>query len=185
MRLAPFGAVVFACALAWGGSIANAKPRSDSQGASHCVFTNAGRVLCPASANRTMSRARVTAGHVEKAASAAPTISRSCLTAETRAILEQAEAHFGVTFRLVSTCRPGAVIAGTNHPSEHRYGKAVDLLPPAGMKAAVVKWLYAHAPGVTMVYARMPHVHFDTGPYHALACGGCARSKPTRVAHVQ
>lgn len=116
---------------------------------------------------------------------AAPTTSRSCLTHETRSILEEAEAHFGVTFKLVSTCRPGAIIAGTNHPSEHRYGKAVDLLPPRGMKAAIVRWLYAHAPGVTMVYRTMPHVHFDTGPYHKLACGGCGRPKRMHVAHIQ
>jgi hypothetical protein len=111
------------------------------------------------------------------------TVSRSCLTTDTRALLEQAEAHFGVTFTLVSTCRPGAVIAGTNHPSEHRYGKAVDLLVPRGTsKAEVVKWFYAHARGVIMTYARMKHVHFDTGPYHTLACGGCHR---VRVAHAQ
>jgi hypothetical protein len=104
------------------------------------------------------------------------TTDRNCLTSDTRAILESAEAHFNTRFIVVSTCRPGAVIAGTHDASQHRYGRAVDLLVPRGVsKRAVVRWLFAHAPGVTMTYARMAHVHFDTGPYHALACGGCGQ----------
>lgn len=111
------------------------------------------------------------------------TASRACLTADTRAVLEAAEAHFGVTFKLVSTCRPHAVIAGTNHVSEHARGRAVDLLVPRGVaKRDVVRWFYAHARGVTMVYRTMPHVHFDTGRYHALACGGCGHRR-VRLAH--
>ena len=114
------------------------------------------------------------------------TVSRSCLTWQTRSILEAAESHFGVTFRLVSTCRPGAVIAGTRHASQHRYGKAVDLMVPAGVsKRAVVRWFYERAPGVTMVYRSMAHVHFDTGPYHKLACGGCGGKRRTRFAHAR
>jgi uncharacterized protein YcbK (DUF882 family) len=108
------------------------------------------------------------------------TTDRSCLTPDTRAILESAEAHFNTHFIVVSTCRPGAVIAGTHDASQHRYGRAVDLLVPRGVsKRAVVRWLFANAPGVTMTYARMAHVHFDTGPYHALACGGCGRRART------
>ena len=109
------------------------------------------------------------------------TTSRDCLTAETRMILERAEAQFGSRFKVVSTCRSGATIRGTHHPSQHRYGKAVDLEVPAAIKTAVVHWLYENAPGVTMTYRRSRHIHFDTGPYHALACGGCA-AKKTRVA---
>lgn len=116
--------------------------------------------------------------------------SRACLTAETRGVLEAAEAHFATRFVLVSTCRPGAFIAGTDHPSEHRYGKAVDLLVPRAIaKRAVVSWFYGHARGVTMIYARLPHVHFDTGPYHTLACGGCGgpsrHARRTHLAHIQ
>jgi hypothetical protein len=112
------------------------------------------------------------------------TVSRSCLTHETRALLEAAEVHFGVTFTLVSTCRPSAIIAGTHQASEHRYGRAVDLLVPKGTsKADVVHWFYDHAPGVTMTYRSMAHVHFDTGPYHNLACGGCGRPRRIRLAH--
>lgn len=110
------------------------------------------------------------------------TTSRSCLTYDTRAVLERAESHFGVTFKLVSTCRPGAFIAGTNHVSEHARGRAVDLLVPRGVsKQAVVRWFYANARGVTMVYRGMAHVHFDTGRYHKLACGGCGSRKAKRV----
>lgn len=112
------------------------------------------------------------------------TTARACLTADTRAVLEQAEAHFGVSFVLVSTCRPGARIAGTNHISEHARGRAVDLKVPRGLsKAAVVRWLFGHARGVTMVYRHLAHVHFDTGRYHTLACGGCGRPRHTRLAH--
>ena len=121
-------------------------------------------------------------------AAKADTVSRACLTLDTRAVLERAEAHFGVTFKLVSTCRPGARIAGTNHVSEHARGRAVDLLVPKGIsKAAVVRWFFANAKGVTMVYRMMAHVHFDTGRYHKLACGGCGerRSRRTRLAHAQ
>lgn len=114
------------------------------------------------------------------------TTDRACLTPDTRAVLDAAERHFNTRFALVSTCRPGAVIAGTRHASQHRYGRAVDLKVPAGTsKGAVVKWLYANAPGVTMIYRGMSHVHFDTGPYHKLACGGCGvRRQRTRLAHV-
>lgn len=110
-------------------------------------------------------------------------VGRGCLTWDTRSILERAEAHFGVTFKLVSTCRPGAIIAGTHHPSQHRYGRAVDLLVPRGVsKSEVVRWLYRNAKGVTMTYRNMPHVHFDTGPFHKLAIGGPRRARHHRMA---
>jgi uncharacterized protein YcbK (DUF882 family) len=100
------------------------------------------------------------------------TVSRDCLTSDTRGILETAETHFGVRFELASTCRPGAFIAGTSDPSWHRFGRAVDLLVPRGVsKRAVVDWLYEHTRGVVMTYSNMPHVHFDTGNYHKLALG--------------
>lgn len=109
------------------------------------------------------------------------TTSRDCLTMDTRSVLERAEAHFGAKFEIVSTCRSGATIRGTHHPSQHRYGKAVDLRVPASIRSAVVHWLYDNAAGVTMTYRRSPHIHFDTGPYHKLACGGC-RAKRTKTA---
>jgi hypothetical protein len=66
---------------------------------------------------------------------------RGCLTSETRSLLNRLESHFGHV-RIVSTCSPGAVIAGTGKPSYHRYGMAVDFQPPRGRKAEVVSWLY-------------------------------------------
>ena len=108
-------------------------------------------------------------------------ISRDCLTYDTRAVLEGAESHFGVTFKLISTCRPGARIAGTSHMSEHAFGRAVDLIVPRGVsKQSVVHYFLKHAKGVTMVYRDMAHVHFDTGQWHALACGGCRKRKVAR-----
>jgi YD repeat-containing protein len=110
--------------------------------------------------------------------------SRECLTGATLAILERGERHFGVRFSIVSTCRPGATIAGSRHPSQHRFGKAVDFIPPRTLsKAAVVRWFYANAPGVTMTYANMAHVHFDTGPFHKLAHAGPRRVRYARIAH--
>lgn len=101
--------------------------------------------------------------------------SRTCLTADTKAVLDKLEDKFGKV-KIVSTCRKGAVIAGTRAPSQHRYGKAVDFDPPKGRKSEVVKWLYHNNRGLVMTYARMSHVHFDTGQYHAIACGGCGRT---------
>jgi peptidase M15-like protein len=93
-------------------------------------------------------------------------VSRSCLTPDTRDLLNRVEAAFGPV-QIVSTCRPGAVVAGTGHPSQHRYGRAVDFNAPPGKKAAVVQWLIANNPsGGTMTYASMGHIHMDTGPRH-------------------
>lgn len=130
-----------------------------------CVPDNNGRVVCGQGGERIQPGPRAKAS-----------VSRACLTPDTRAVLNQAEDHFGVKFRIVSTCRPGARIAGTRHISQHARGRAVDLIVPRSIaKAAVVRWFYEHAKGVTMVYRGMAHVHFDTGPYHALACGGCRK----------
>ena len=121
----------------------------------------------------------------------AAAISRDCLTWDTRAALEAAEAHFGRPFELVSTCRPGAKIAGTSHDSEHAFGKAVDLKVPRGIsKPAVVAWLFKHVTGVVMTYRNMSHVHFDTGLFHKLvrgadAYGGVRTLGGRRVRHAQ
>lgn len=96
--------------------------------------------------------------------------SRGCLTGQTRALLDRVEAQFG-RVQIVSTCRPGAVIAGTNHASMHRYGRAVDFVAPNRRKAEIVHWLAANNPGGTMTYAHMNHIHMDTGPYHFVSLG--------------
>lgn len=111
-------------------------------------------------------------------------VSRACLTAQTRAVLAQLEGHFGPV-KVISTCRPGAVIAGSGRPSQHRYGKAVDLVPPAGQRAAMIGWLRQHASGMVITY-RSGHVHFDNGPWRSYACGDCGarRARHASAPHV-
>jgi len=98
------------------------------------------------------------------------TTSRTCLTPAARNLLDRIESRFG-RVEIVSTCRPGAVIAGTNHPSMHRYGMAIDFIAPAGRKAEVVRWLAANNSGGTMTYANMNHIHADVGRYHFVSLG--------------
>ena len=102
--------------------------------------------------------------------------SRSCLQASARALLNRIESQFG-SVRIVSTCRPGAVIAGSGKPSKHRYGLAIDFDAPSGKKAAVVQWLIKnHHSGGTMTYAGMSHIHVDVGPrFVSLGSGGRGR----------
>jgi hypothetical protein len=75
--------------------------------------------------------------------------------------------------QLISTCRPGARIAGSGRISKHASGEAIDF--NAGRrKGDVVRWLIAnHKSGGTMTYAGMSHIHVDVG-YHfvALNSGG-------------
>ncbi|MFM9846377.1 MAG: hypothetical protein ACKVP3_04370 [Hyphomicrobiaceae bacterium] len=98
--------------------------------------------------------------------------SRSCLTASTRALLGRIEANFG-PMQIISTCRPGARIAGTGRVSKHASGQAVDF-NAGSRKGAVVKWLIAnHRSGGTMTYAGMSHIHVDVGQHFvALGSGG-------------
>jgi uncharacterized protein YcbK (DUF882 family) len=88
--------------------------------------------------------------------------SRSCLTSEARGLLARIESNFGPV-QIVSTCRPGAVIAGSGKPSKHRYGQAIDF-NAGGRKGAIVNWLIRnHHSGGTMTYAGMNHIHVDIG----------------------
>lgn len=89
--------------------------------------------------------------------------STSCLTSETRALLGRIQAQFGPV-QVISTCRPGARIAGSGRPSLHASGRAVDFRVPGGRKGQVVQWLIAnHRSGGTMTYSDMDHVHVDVG----------------------
>ena len=103
---------------------------------------------------------------------ASPGTARGCLTSAARALLGRIEAQFG-SVQLVSTCRPGARIAGTGRISRHASGNAVDF-NAGGRKAAVVRWLIAnHKSGGVMTYAGMSHIHVDIGPrFVALNSGG-------------
>ena len=87
---------------------------------------------------------------------------RTCLKPAARALLERIEAEFG-PMQIMSTCRPGARIAGTGRISKHATGEAIDF--SAGRrKADVVRWLIAnHKSGGIMTYADMSHIHVDVG----------------------
>lgn len=94
--------------------------------------------------------------------------SRGCLTADTRAILTKLEARVGAV-SIVSTCRPGATIAGSGRPSFHRFGKAVDF--NTRNRAAAISFLRTQGVFV-MTYCGMSHVHFNTGQVGTSFCGG-------------
>jgi hypothetical protein len=99
--------------------------------------------------------------------------SRSCLTGPARALLERIETTFG-RVQIVSTCRPGARIAGSGRPSKHGSGQAIDFNAPSGRKAELVRWLIAnHRSGGTMTYSGMSHIHVDVGQrFVSLNAGG-------------
>jgi uncharacterized protein YcbK (DUF882 family) len=100
---------------------------------------------------------------------------RGCLTSAAKGLLARIEAKFG-RVQIVSTCRPGAVIAGSGRPSMHRYGMAIDF--KTSQKAAVVRWLAANNRGGTMTYPNSDHIHADVGRYHFVSLAG----QRTRVA---
>ena len=100
-----------------------------------------------------------------------PDASRSCLTAAARALLDRIEQSFGPV-QVVSTCRHGALIPGTMHPSRHASGNAVDFYA-GSRKAAIVEWLIAnHRSGGTMTYAGLDHIHVDIGPHFVSIANG-------------
>ena len=104
---------------------------------------------------------------------ASPGTSRGCLTSSARALLGRIESQFGAV-QIISTCRPGARIAGTGRVSRHASGNAVDFNAD-GRKAAIVRWLIAnHKSGGTMTYAGMSHIHVDIG-YHFVSLGSGGR----------
>ena len=94
--------------------------------------------------------------------------SRSCLQASALALLNRIEAQFGPV-QVISTCRPGARVAGTGRPSKHASGLAVDFRVSDGRKAEVVRWLAAnHHGGGVMTYRHSSHIHVDIGyPYRS------------------
>jgi uncharacterized protein YcbK (DUF882 family) len=89
--------------------------------------------------------------------------STTCLTSAARNLLARIRSQFA-NVEIVSTCRPGARIAGTGYPSKHASGQAIDFRVP-GRKAEVVRWLIAndHMGGI-MTYSDMDHIHVDIGP---------------------
>jgi hypothetical protein len=96
---------------------------------------------------------------------------RKCLTPAVHAVLDQIEARFGPV-QVISTCRPGARIAGSGRISRHASGNAVDF--EAGKrKGAIIDWLVAnHKKGGTMTYPSMSHIHVDIGQHFVSLAGG-------------
>ena len=114
-----------------------------------------------------MRRRSITHGHERSRASrrgGGASASRSCLKPAARALLDRIEVQFG-KMQIISTCRPGARIAGTGRRSKHATGEAIDF-NAGSRKGAVVRWLIAnHKSGGTMTYRGMSHIHVDVG-YH-------------------
>lgn len=92
-----------------------------------------------------------------------PEAPRTCLTAAAHALLNRIEQRFGPV-KVMSTCRPGAFIAGSGRPSRHASGNAVDF-NAGSRKAAIIEWLIANHRGGTMTYPGMDHIHVDIGPH--------------------
>jgi hypothetical protein len=115
----------------------------------------------------------------EYSSSRGASASRGCLAGDTRALLSRFEARFGAV-KVISTCRPGAVIAGSGRPSQHRYGKAVDFMPKPGQRTAMLSWLRSNANGAVITYGS-GHIHFDTGGYRNFAVSAKARRAYARA----
>ena len=123
---------------------------------------------------RSHARAHTRAhGHRHSHGAGGASASRGCLTGQTRQVLSGLEARFGAV-KVISTCRPGAVIAGSGRPSQHRYGKAVDFVPRSGQRGAMLAWLRTNAGGAVITYAS-GHIHFDTGGYSNYSVSAKAR----------
>ena len=105
---------------------------------------------------------------------------RKCLTPAVHAVLDQIEARFGPV-KVISTCRPGARIAGSGRISRHASGNAVDF-EAGSRKGAIINWLVAnHKNGGTMTYPDMSHIHVDVGQHFVSLAGGrkyASRSTP-------
>lgn len=112
---------------------------------------------------RRYKRVRTKAQRTRGRKSGGATASRACLKPAARALLGRIEANFGPV-RVISTCRPGALIAGSGKPSKHGFGLAVDF-DAGARKGQIVQWLIKnHHSGGTMTYAGMSHIHVDIGP---------------------
>jgi len=97
----------------------------------------------------------------------------TCLTPAARGLIGRIEAKFG-KMDIISTCRPGARVAGTGQLSRHSSGNAIDFIA-GDRKSAVLAWLIAnHSDGGTMTYSNSPHIHVDIGPHWVQLAGGSA-----------
>jgi len=89
---------------------------------------------------------------------------RECLKPAARELLDRIEGEFG-PMEIISTCRPGARIAGSGRISKHARGEAIDF-EAGSRKGDVVRWLIAnHKTGGTKTYSDMSHIHVDVGQH--------------------
>jgi hypothetical protein len=96
---------------------------------------------------------------------------RKCLSQPAHELLDKIEARFGPV-KVISTCRPGARIAGSGRISRHASGNAVDF-DAGSRKGAIINWLVAnHKTGGTMTYPSMSHIHIDIGHHFVSLAGG-------------
>jgi uncharacterized protein YcbK (DUF882 family) len=92
-----------------------------------------------------------------------PSTDRTCLPGRLKDMLASIESRFGPV-RVISTHRPGARIAGTQHMSLHATCRAVDFHPPAGKYGEVLAYLRAHWNGGIGTYSgQAHHLHVDLG----------------------
>lgn len=97
-------------------------------------------------------------------AEARPGVARSCLPGSLKTTLSQIESRFGPV-QVISTHRPGAIVAGSGRPSRHANCQAVDFRPPQGQFQAVAAWLKRnHNGGLGTYSCGMNHIHIDNGP---------------------
>lgn len=167
-------AVAVGIAIAMSAATVEAKPRHGKHYAKahHSQHVKKNRHRHHASARKIRRHAR----HVRGRATA----DRGCLVPAARALLARIEAQFGPV-QVISTCRSGAVIAGSGRPSLHRYGMAFDFRTPH--KAAVVRWLAGNNRGGTMTYRHSNHIHADVGRQFVALGGGSRRGRSYRQAY--
>ncbi|MEP9377047.1 D-Ala-D-Ala carboxypeptidase family metallohydrolase [Aquabacter sp. CN5-332] len=90
--------------------------------------------------------------------------STDCVPDTLKAVLSDVSAKFGAV-EVISTNRPGAVIAGTRKASLHRACRAVDFKVATGTRRAVIAYLRADPRVQGLGIYRSGHIHIDNGPY--------------------
>lgn len=103
------------------------------------------------------------AGPKAKSAGSGSSTSLACLPPELRSALADVEQKFGPV-TVISTHRPGAVVAGTGRPSQHRDCGAVDFRP-SGNRRAIIAHLRKDPRVKGLGIYRSGHIHIDAGPY--------------------
>lgn len=114
---------------------------------------------------------------VKRVRSKSVSASVSCLKPQTHALWLRVKARFPDA-TAISTCRAGAIIAGTNRPSFHRYGMAVDF--NTRNKAGAISFLRSQGVFV-MTYCDSGHIHFNHGQTGYVGCGTKYRGKRSFV----